>query len=152
MGFNIGGLFGGGNGGDTTTSTTNNDPTLNTQGGDITGMVASGTGNTLYGAGAQTSVAQIEGSSNVINMLDQGAVSNSLALALKGVELANQNASQAQTQTAGLLQGVFDAQGSVTKQLASAVETVKTTDLRAIGLGALVIVAAVVGVVYMRKA
>jgi hypothetical protein len=151
------GLFSGGN--STSTSTTNNvSPALSSGGGDLNGDVSAGMGNTLYGKGAQTSVAQVEGSSNVVNMLDQGAVSNSLALALKGVELVSANAKQAQQSAAqsqagaqAMLQGVFDSQGAVTKQLASAVETVKTADLKTIGLGVLAMVAVVVGVVYANK-
>jgi len=148
MGFS---LFGSsGSSAPTTTDSNNVLPNINTGGGDL-GRVAAGVDNSLYGDGAQTSVARIEGSSNVVNMLDAGAVSNSLALALKGVELANEQASAAQTRSGQLLQGVFDAQNSTTKQLASAVESVKTADLKTIGLGALAIVAAVVGIIYMRK-
>lgn len=112
----------------------------------------SGTRNTSLGAGTTNSQVESSGTNNIITTTDFGAVSQSLQLAFKGVEAANKLGTTALEQSASMTAGIFDAQAAQTKQLAGALESIKTTDKQALVAGVLVILAVVAGYVYRKGA
>ncbi len=118
----------------TSTEGTNN---VNTGAG---GAYASGSSASV-GMNGALSLVNSSGMGNTINMLDQGAVSKSLDLAFRGVEQANATTQAVVQQSGSLLAGIFDASNSTTKQLGAAVETIKTSDLRAMGFALVGLVA-----------
>lgn len=78
---------------------------------------------------------EITGNGNTLT--DFGAVSASLQLALRGVELANESAQQATQQATTLIGGTLSMQGDQQQQFTDAVEKIKTSDVRVLIVGAL---------------
>lgn len=81
---------------------------------------------------------------------DHGAIAGSLTLALKGVEGAQQIAREAQAASGGLLEGALRMSGEQQQQFTSAIENIKTSDVRTlivVGMG----VVGVVAVVLLRR-
>lgn len=90
-------------------------------------------------ASSNISAANNSGTLN-ITALDGGAISQSMALAMKGVEGAQAITAQTIDQNASLLQGVVTATREGQEQFASALESVKTADTRMLAFGALAVV------------
>lgn len=101
----------------------------------------------VVGGDASTNTSTVvSGDGNTLNLSDYGAVSGSLKLAMAGVQQANDNAKASVQMSTGL---VSDALGMQSKQQAaftSALENVKTSDVRILIFAAL----AVVGLAYFR--
>jgi hypothetical protein len=105
------------------------------------GGAYAGAGGASVGMNGALSLVNSSGAGNTVNILDQGAVSKSLELAYRGIDQANATTQAVVQQSGSLLAGIFDASNSTTKQLGSAVETIKTSDLRAMGFALVGLVA-----------
>jgi hypothetical protein len=82
--------------------------------------------------------ATVTGDHSSVTLTDRGAVSGALNVALKGVESAYSFASQAQASSGTLLAGVLGTNTKQQEQFTSAVEKIKTSDVRVlviVGLG-----------------
>lgn len=95
------------------------------------------------GADSLVAPTLITGSGNTITMSDAGAVGGALKLALQGIEGAQGLASQAQASVGGLLTGALGSAADQNKQFATALENVKTADVRVLIIAALAGVALV---------
>lgn len=111
-----GGNFDGGGVGNSASTTT-----TTTDGGDW--GADTGGGSATFTRDQRTYRTDITGSNNTTT--DYGAVSDSLALALRGVELANTNVQQTNTSTAGILSGALSMVGKQQTEFTSAVEKIK---------------------------
>jgi len=158
MAFNLGSIFGSSSQSEAST-TTSQTYDIQTGGWAVRDLQdnANFSANTLVGqrnvsqaAGAISSPIEVTGDNNKITATDYGSVSKALELAFKGVDAANQLGTTALTQASALTSGIFDAQATQTKQLASALESIKTTDKQTLVIGALAIVATLAAFVYRK--
>lgn len=100
-------------------------------------------GNNGVNANQETRIA---GNNNTITMTDLGAVSQSLALAMRGIEGTNALAAQIQASNGGILDGALQNSRQQMSEFTSALEKVKTSDIRVLiftGLGVIGVVAVV---------
>lgn len=114
-------------------------------GGDSSSEVENKTYNTdaRIAAGDGSTNASVNGNSGAVNITttDHGAVSGSLELAMKGVELAHQTESQLITSTGGLLDGALQRQAQQQQQFTETVKDIKTSDVRVLVIAGLSVVA-----------
>lgn len=82
----------------------------------------------------------VKGSGNTVTATDHGAVSGGLALAMKGIEGAQQLAQQAQGQTGDLMAGIFKEHASQSANLTQAVVDLKTSDTRTLVIAGMAMV------------
>lgn len=94
----------------------------------------------VVGSEGSVNVSAQNGGDVNVTTTDAGAVSASMALAMKGVEGAQTIAAQTIDQNAELLKGVVTATREGQEQFASALENVKTADTRMLAIGALAVV------------
>lgn len=87
---------------------------------------------------------------STINLTDGGAVSQAITLAVKGIEGAQQTAREAVASNSSLLDGVFSSASKQQEQFTSAVENIKTSDVRTLIIAGLAVVA-LVAVQLFRK-
>lgn len=149
----LGSLFGGGGGGGGSSFESggvgNSESQTSTSSEQFeVGVSATGGGNANFNRDERSYSVSVTGDGNTLT--DYGAVSDSLALALKGVELANGTAQQISTQTGSLLGGALSMVGEQQKQFTDAVEKIKTSDVRVLIIGALAVVG-VVAFTMLRK-
>jgi hypothetical protein len=148
----LGGLFGGGGGGSSSmesggignSSSTNN----NTDEQFEVGVSTQGGGNATFTRDERSYQLDIKGDGNTLT--DFGAVSDSLALALRGVELANSTAADISSQTTTLLGGALTMVGEQQQQFTDAVEKIKTSDVRVLIIASVAVVG-VVAFIALRK-
>lgn len=100
------------------------------------------------GNGSTNSSMVITGGTNTLT--DHAAVSQSIGLALRGVESLQAVATQAQGQVSGLLDQALGNSKAQNAAFSSALENVKTADTRALAFGALAVVG-LVAVFLFRK-
>ena len=117
------------------------------------GTTADGNSGTIYGAGSMASagsIGQVSGMGNTVTMqvTDLGATSKALDAMAQGQLASAELAAQAVQSSGALLSGIFSAQSRSTEQLSSALENVKTSDVRVMAIGAL---ALVVGLFFTRR-
>lgn len=86
-----------------------------------------------------------------VTMGDYGAVQGGLKLALAGVEGVNQLASEIVASNAGLLDGALSSSRQQTAQFTSALENIKTSDVRVLIFGALAVVGLVGFAIFANK-
>ena len=98
------------------------------------------------GNDSTNSTTVVSGSSNNITMLDAGAVHDSLALAMAGITQANDNAAATIKANAGLLTDALGTQAAQQSAFTSALENVKTADVRIL----IIVGLAVVGLAFVR--
>lgn len=91
----------------------------------------------------------ITGGTNTLG--DYGAIQGALKLALAGVESANQLSSDIVASNSGLLSGALDNAANQNKQFSSALENIKTSDVRVLIFGALAVVALVGFAIFANK-
>lgn len=132
----LGGLFGGGGGGGSSFSSggIGNSEAKNTN-ESIDARISGGNDST-------NSTTVVSGSNNTLTLTDGGAVHDSLQLAMAGITQANANtAATIQTQRA-LLSDALGTQAAQQSAFTSAIENIKTTDVRVL----IVVGLAVVGI------
>ena len=86
-----------------------------------------------------------------VTMGDYGAVQGALKLALAGVEGANKLAGDVSASNAGLLDGALSNSKAQNAQFTSALENIKTSDVRVLIFGALAVVALVGFAIFSKK-
>jgi hypothetical protein len=92
------------------------------------------------GEGSINQSQTVTGSGNTISTTDHGAVSGSLALALKGVEQAGELARETQAATGSLLSGALEMVGEQQQQHSQALENIKGNDVRTLVIAGLAVV------------
>lgn len=127
------GLFGGGNSSSSQT-TTNVD------------------GRVVGADGSVNSSLNVVGSGNSVTATDHGAVSQSLALAQRGIEGANQLAREVQAGSNDLLAGIFTENAKQADKLTQSVVDLKTSDVRTLVIAGLAVVGLVAVQLFKRKA
>lgn len=84
------------------------------------------------GASDEAVAVGVVGTGNSVTLTDAGAVKGALDLATRGIEGAYSLAGAAQASNGGLLDGALKMATEQNKQFASAIENVKTADVRSL--------------------
>lgn len=94
----------------------------------------------------------VSGRQNTVHMstTDHGAVAGSLALALRGVEGAQQLAREATAAQGGLFDGALKMAGEQQQQTLDVIEKIKTSDVRTLVITGLAVVG-LAAAMYFRK-
>jgi hypothetical protein len=103
--------------------------------------------------GENSSNASVNDNQGVVSITttDHGAVDGSLRLALAGVEGANKLATQTVAANGSLLSGALKMAGDQNQAFTSAVENIKTSDVRVLVIAGLAVVG-LVGFQFLKKA
>jgi hypothetical protein len=114
-------------------------------GGDSSSSVENKTFNTdarIVGGDGSTNTS-VNGNSGPVEITttDHGAVSGSLQLAMRGVELAHQSEQQVLSTTGGLLEGALKNQAQQQQAFTDTVKDIKTSDVRVLVVAGLAVVA-----------
>lgn len=138
--FGLGSLFGGGGSSFSSGGIGNSDSVNDTSNNDarITG-----------GNGSTNSSTVITGGTNTLT--DQGAVAGGIKAALAGIDAASKAAERAQASVGGLLSGALSNSSEQQAGFTSALEKIKTSDVRTLVITGLVVVG-IVGAAIVFKA
>jgi hypothetical protein len=140
LGGLFGGLLGGGGGGSFESGGIGNSSSAS----DTSNMDA----RITAGEGSTNNSQIISGGTNTLT--DHAAVAGGIKAALAGIESATRLAEQAQASSGGVLSGALKMAGEQQTQFTSALENIKTSDVRALIVTGLVVVG-IVGVAIVWK-
>lgn len=82
----------------------------------------------------------VSGANAAITFTDYGAVANSLQLAMKGIEGAQQTTQLALASTGGLLDGALKRAGDQSSEFTDTIKDIKTSDVRVLVVAGLAVV------------
>jgi hypothetical protein len=140
LGGLLGGLFGGGGGSFESGGVGNSESRSDTSNQDA---------RITAGEGSTNNSQIISGGTNTLT--DHAAVASGISAALAGIESATKLAEQAQASSGGVLTGALKMAGEQQSQFTSALENIKTSDVRTLIVTGMVVLGLVGAALVWRK-